>query len=103
MKQNGCPECEKSTGPCNLHSSVTYILGGNTQPLPQMGWLCPRCGAGVSPLAIKCPCSMQSAPYWPFIGHISFPYPNVYIGDPQPEPFTGDQPMGPFTTISSYS
>ena len=27
-----------------------------TVPPAQVGWICPKCGAGMSPLATRCPC-----------------------------------------------
>jgi len=66
MTQTAC-YCSTTDGShamnCPLRPAVTiypiyqiFYPYGVPAPAP-MGWLCPRCGAGVAPHTAKCPCN----------------------------------------------
>jgi hypothetical protein len=61
-----CMECGmdiESTGHfCGVYRSPFGIAGGVTTPAPR-GWICPNCGAGVSPFATTCTCHHTRTTY----------------------------------------
>lgn len=66
-----CQLCKDSTG-C---TEECLINGG--QPVqysppkqaPQLGWICPRCGSGMSPYTSKCECATKVQS--PYLGKIN--------------------------------
>lgn len=52
-----CPNCGQ------IHESTACPPVQLQLPLWNYGWICPRCGAGLSPSAVRCPCGPPLYPY----------------------------------------
>jgi hypothetical protein len=59
--------CEKCGKPLWWNGTTTPVEGTLCEcnskelvyPAGQTGWICPRCGTGVSPFATTCPCNFD--------------------------------------------
>lgn len=49
-----CPDCE-ATEAIKVNLKATYV-----EMEPQVGWICPVCGRGLSPWTNCCPCKVSS-------------------------------------------
>lgn len=53
---------------CPLRPNITvhpipydiHLIPYEIYPQPVLGWICPRCGAGVSPHTTNCPCNQMT-------------------------------------------
>lgn len=63
MRDPTCHDCNLSSSAtgCLKHAmTITVTTPDISKPPLMMGWVCPVCGAGVSPYITLCPCKPNS-------------------------------------------